>query len=449
MNNDNSTIHETVIRDIVDVLTDITNSDRLPGVFTNKSYKSVTKASDKLTLVFPVFVSSSINIENAVMISKAIERKCVTMMQMLFSAISITDADNAIDYIERFHGNINADDIGIDEFIDITDKLGTVEESFSYKEGVQKVISDARHNLNTVLPESTNNRALGDYIVETTYGGTKDIRPIREARGDGLRKLLDIEDDLETMKTRYNAGIDGKTAKAVSDITRAHKDMMDMERNRVFSTDIRKANELVPTMMVINFYNSNVDFTFSAVIGIKAKLYPVDSEDIMERIYTKNKDNEGFHNFIRATTREISFWKDFVFALDKAKIDAINSGKRGSKSKIWKVLERRALKSKIKRYAGLGNDAAAISTLVVSKDDVEAMKKDYNIDVEKPYVIKPIMESYNLMGFVIVDEATEVVKFLFDSDDNTYETLTFSHLEREAADNSYKKVINLMTKMSR
>ena len=235
----------------------------------------------------------------------------------------------------------------------------------------------------------------------------------------------------------------------MSDIAKAGKDANDIERNRVFTTDIKKANELVPTMMVINFYSADTQYTTTAVIGIKAKLYPVDSEDAIERIYTKNKDNEGFHNFIRATTREISFWKDFVFALDKAKIDALNSGRRGSKSKIWKVLERRALKGKIKRFIGLGNDAAAISTLVVSKDDVEALKKEYDIDVEKPYVIKPIMDSYSLMGFVIVDEATEVVKFLFDSDDNSFETLTFSHLEREASDNSYKKVINLMTKMNR
>lgn len=444
MNNDNNTIHETVIRDIVDVMTDITNSENLPGVFTNKSYKSITKASDKLTLVFPVFVSSSISIDTAVMISKAIERKCVTMMQMLFSAICITDADNTIDYISKFHGNISADELNVDEFIDIADKLGSIEESFSYNNEVNNVLRDFKGNLNTTLPESINEDSLGNYVVETTYNGEKNIYPIREARGDGLRKLLDIEE-----RINERPPLDPRTARGMSDIAKAGKDANDIERNRVFTTDIKKANELVPTMMVINFYSADTQYTTTAVIGIKAKLYPVDSEDAIERIYTKNKDNEGFHNFIRATTREISFWKDFVFALDKAKIDALNSGRRGSKSKIWKVLERRALKGKIKRFIGLGNDAAAISTLVVSKDDVEALKKEYDIDVEKPYVIKPIMDSYSLMGFVIVDEATEVVKFLFDSDDNSFETLTFSHLEREASDNSYKKVINLMTKMTR
>ena len=59
------------------------------------------------------------------------------------------------------------------------------------------------------------------------------------------------------------------------------------------------------------------------------------------------------------------------------------------------------------------------------------------------------MDAYNLMAFVIVNEATECVKFLFDDGDHEYETLSFSHLERESADGSYKKVINLMTKLSR
>lgn len=445
MNNDNNTIHETVIRDIVDVMTDITNSERLPGVFTNKSYKSISKASEKLTLVFPVFVSNSINIENAVMISKAIERKCVTMMQMLFSAICITNADNAIDYINNFHGNLTDDELDIDEFIDITDKLGTIEESFTYNTKLNSLMHDLRENTNTVLPESINEDSLENYMVETNYYGEKEIYPIREARGDGIRRLLDLEDQLDSIPEP----LDPRAARGLSDTVKAHKDFLDIEKNRVFTTDIKKANELVPTMMVINFYNSDTKHASTAVIGIKAKLYPMNYEDIIERIYTKNKDNEGFHNFIRATTREISFWKDFIFAIDKAKIDAINSGKRGSKSKIWKVLERRALKGKMKRFIGLGNDAAAISTLVVSKDDVELLKKNYDLDVEKPYIIKPIMDSYSLMCFVIVDESTEVVKFLFDSGDNSFETLTFSHLEREAADNSYKKVINLMTKMTR
>ena len=203
-------------------------------------------------------------------------------------------------------------------------------------------------------------------------------------------------------------------------------------------------------MMVVNFVNM-VDgvekVESSMVIGVKAKIYPINSEDMMERLYSKNQDRNGFLKLIRATTREISFFKDFIFAIDKAKIDALSSSRRGSSSKIWKILERRSKKSKIRRVLGQANDASAITTLVMSQEEVEYLKKTENIDLEKPNVMRPIMESYNLMGVCIVDEAAETAKFMYDTGDDIYETLPFTALERENNDTNYKKILNLMGKI--
>ncbi len=121
------------------------------------------------------------------------------------------------------------------------------------------------------------------------------------------------------------------------------------------------------------------------------------------RIVIKNQDRNGLLKLIKATTREISFVRDFLLAIDKAKIDALSHSNRGSSSKMWKILERRALKSKIRRTLGQINDASAISTIVISQEEVEFLKKTENIDIENPNVIRPIMESYNLMGVCIVD----------------------------------------------
>ena len=203
--------------------------------------------------------------------------------------------------------------------------------------------------------------------------------------------------------------------------------------------------------MIVNFTSVNYDTPIQdqMVIGVKAKIYPVDSVDILNRITIKNQDNNGMLKFVRATTREISFVKDFMFAIEKAKIDALSQSKRGSSSKLWKILERRAVKSKFRRTLGHTNDASAISTLVLSQEEVEYLKKTENIDIENPSVIRPIMESYNLMGVCIVDESMEVAKFIFDTGDDIYESLSFSHLERENNNGMDRKVINLMTKMVR
>ena len=48
------TIHETVIRDILDVIHDVKDSDGLDGILNrDKSIKSIANASKNLTLVFP------------------------------------------------------------------------------------------------------------------------------------------------------------------------------------------------------------------------------------------------------------------------------------------------------------------------------------------------------------------------------------------------------------
>ena len=456
---DTKTIHESIIRDIIDLANIADGDDMTMNPFSNKVYKSVAAATDKLTLIFPVFCSNNISIENSVMVSKAIERKCVTMMQMLFSAMQISDAKNAIDYISKFHGNLDAslDDVAsltVDDYVDMINKYASTQEHAVFNDAkAWQQLSESVKNFNYTLPEDINENSLNNYRVDH-MGNSINISVIREDTTSDLQKEIENQRKLAKRVAKTNK----KFNKLTNNLRNAYRyDRLDyrqmqamnnMERERVFTTDIKKANELVPTMMVVNFYNAQTGLYTSAVIGIKAKLYPLDSMDIVNRLMLKNKDNQGFHNFIRATTREISFWKDFVFAVDKAKIDALGV-RRGSTSKIWKVLERRALFGKYKRMIGAGNESAAISSLVVSKEDVETLKKEYNINIEKAAVIRPIMESYSLMCCVIIDEGIESAKFIFDTGHDEYETLSFNHLEREAQDNSYKKIVNLMTKMSR
>ena len=215
-----------------------------------------------------------------------------------------------------------------------------------------------------------------------------------------------------------------------------------------------KANELMPTMMVINFVQKGESDSaplshVTAVIGVKAKLYPVSSTDICNRISSKIADKNILNSFIRATTNEIGFFRDFLFAIDKAKLDALSYGRKSTSNKLWKVLERRSIKSKFRRSMKMYNDATAITTLVLSSDDAEYLKKNHNVDIMNVNYARKLLDSYNLMGLCIVNEATEVVSFLYDTGDDNYEKLTFSNLEREASDNSYKKMVNLLSKVSR
>lgn len=475
-------IHETVIRDIIDVISDVKDSDNIAGLFGRKrSFRSVASATSNLTLVFPVICSNNISIENASMIAKATERKAVSLLQILFSAMSVDAVEDGIDYVKKFHTNLKMDsDISVDAFVDLVDTYVAKNESAVVNRGMYDAVIRDLRNINNVLPESISENSIADYSILPNFISNGELRVVKEAKSKGgthntknvytdrsvrdntfnndnhsdNRRLTYIDQrnlsPANTTQTRYNY--------TYSDDSQKIKNMMDARdkannilRNQLISSDVKKANELVPTMMIVNFVNINsgspIDETM--VIGVKAKLYPVDSVDVLNRIVIKNKDKNKLFGLVRATTREISFCRDFLFAIDKAKIDALSQSKRGSSSKLWKILERRSLKSKVRRSLGQVNDASAISTLVISQEEVEYLKKTENIDLEKPNVMRPIMESYNLMGVCIVDEAAETAKFMYDTGDDIYEVLSFNHLERENNNGLDRKVVNLMTKMAR
>ena len=255
----------------------------------------------------------------------------------------------------------------------------------------------------------------------------------------------------ETINRKISQGADGKNMSAV-DKAKYMESMTKAHNAIVLNNEYKKANELQPTMMVINFMKKDKDdegYINTAVIGIKCKIYPITSADIVNRISGKLKDKNFLTNFVRATTNEIAFFRDFLFAVDQAKFDAKSYGKNASSNKLWKVLERRSVKSRFRRSLKMYNDATAISTLVMSENDAEYLKKVDNVDILDVAKARKIMDEYNFMCLVVANQSTEVASFLYDTGDDTFEMIPFSGLEREASDNSYKKMVNLLSKVSR
>lgn len=424
-----TTIHETVIRDIVDIVTDakkVTDDTmELNKPSSRRSFGSISKASQGLTMVFPLLVDRSLSIETASMIAKAKERKCVTMLQILFSAICITDSKDGFEHISKVHKNLDIGRINVDDFIVYMDNLvdeGAIQIIDQKK--YQAVMEDFK-TMEFPMTDPINEESLESYKVHHDANG---LKVVKESIGKD-------------------------TANIFKNLTDAQKNTNMLLQQQLIDTDTRKANEIIPTMMIVRYVSNSpgnsVPIPEEIVVGVKVKIYPVDTQDVINRISVKNEDKNGILKFIKATTRETSFLKDFLFAIDKAKIDALSQSRRGSSSKLWKVLERRSTKSKIRRFFFMNNDASAISSLAISKETAEYLKKMEGIDIKNPRTALQITTAYNLISLIIVDETLEVCDWYWDGTEEMFEQVSFNALEREASDNSYKKVINLMTKMTR
>ena len=301
------------------------------------------------------------------------------------------------------------------------------------------------------LEKQINNSYVNDYSDLEMH--QKKIDQIN-AQIDNLSKKYELDQDklkVDQDKLKLDKEKNERdTERHNIDINKMRQDMI---TNNIISSDLKKANELVPTMMVVNFVYQEEGSSVPAimrqmVIGIKAKLYEVEPMDVINKVLTKYTDSNVLLKLIQVNTRQISFVKDFLLAIDDAKLDALSSSRRGSTNKLFKVLERRALKGKIRKNLNIKNLSKAISSLVISQEEVEELIKR-NVDVTNPKVIRPIMEKLNLISFAIIDESSESVKFIFDTGDDVFETIPLDKLEKEQKDGMSKKVINLMAKMNR
>ena len=232
----------------------------------------------------------------------------------------------------------------------------------------------------------------------------------------------------------------------------SYSDQLEAINRQLLDSDIKKANEMAPSLMIVKYSELDSDGTIydqkAFVTGVKSRLIAVDPGDIIDRLIAKNKTKISFLNFIRATTGEISFIKDFLLCTKQARIDAKNSVKKGPAAKLWKTLEYRSTKNSFNRMRKSGNDASSITTLVINKETANLMKKEFDFDIENLRNAKMIMDTYNLLALIICDESIESVKFLYAGND-MFETQAYSYLEKEDKDKSYKKVINLMGQINR
>nr|DAT21448.1 MAG TPA: hypothetical protein [Caudoviricetes sp.] len=477
-----------ILKDLITDVLDVADNSEI-GKFISKknpSIKSITRANKDLTMTFPVMVSNTVDPASAQLVSRALERKFVTLTQMLLSAISITSSKDAIDHLKNVHSNLDLSSLfDVDDYLAISQEatanhifdaaeIKAVYEAFRQERLHAKPINhlceslmddmmarmrqDPKFNANVAdarfnnLSDDDKARAVNLLNTDTATRNRDLTRQNRSL----TQQLNDIERNEGRMRRNFTR-TQSQSKKRINDLRQSNDNLqarLDDIRNNTRAgltklakdQDYKKSNELQPTLLQIQFISTNDNndpITVDAYVGIKTKIYCVDSADIANHIVSKRSYNFSLYNLIKATSGEIEFWRDFVFAIKKAKIDAVSNTHRGSSSKLWKVLERRALASKINRFMSARNDATAITTLMMSAYDVEMLRKMEDIDISDSRVARKLMDDYNLVGIVIVDDSTESAKIIFDTGDDEYEPYTFKTLKRDDK-MDYKQMIQLL-----
>lgn len=423
--------------DFIDIATDVGRaakeykkeiSSKASGNYGGRySYSSIMKAASDLVAVFPILCSSNVSRDTASLISKVVEQQGCIALQLVLSAVNITSAADGFGYLKKFHqnlktGNATLDDLGIAIGRIATSNAG-YQESVDFQLDIQqtnRLVQVMKESFNQYYEDDYNHTSLSDFCVnESADGYHVSISHLPKDRAMSIQEAKTTSDDRRPVQLR--------------------------------DSDVRKANESVPSLLIVRF-TSNRDatggepVTTEYIIGVKAKLIATDYMEILNKIYLNNRDGQGLANLIRFTSGEIRFVRDILLGVDKAR-DEILSIKRGSKEQIWKTLQYRATKSKYMLSRGLNNDASAITTVVLSAEDADYLFKEENVNIKDPKVARRFMESYNLFGLVVVNDAEEVAWFMYDNGEQYFEKIAYDMLERDTGDGQFKKIVNLMSTM--
>ena len=405
-----------ILKDIADFIDDAsTLVHSANSTFGKADTRSITKKAKEGILNFPVIASNSIEMEKLTTVNRALEKNYASFVQIIYGL----DAVGGSNVVAAHHQNM---------------EKGTMFD-------VLDVMSTTAHGFADTF-ESYNSAEFDDYVIEAVVlDGTSDHVIAENHRN--LREVLEGINE-GSLNDLFKPIIEASTPKPGSNRPEVAEGIPTPKFN---NQDLKKANDLVPTSITvrINVKDANGNFITAQdfVLGIKCTLHAVSSTEVINNLSNISKGK--LFDFVRCTTGEMSFLKDFVLRINEIKTDVAN--KAAGSSGWWTALKRRAAISKIQgRFKGKGLIPNA--TIVVNIEEVDYIKEHTGIDILDPRIVGNVMNTYMLLGFVVVDASTDTVSLLFDGN-TQFETMSLTGLQREANSNNgtnFKDIMKLMNK---
>lgn len=212
--------------------------------------------------------------------------------------------------------------------------------------------------------------------------------------------------------------------------------------------DIKKINGMLPytieaKIMVKNYRGLAGDSGVSIIIGVKSVLHIIQPKDLGDDIKDIILGNVKKIQKIRYTTGEITF-KDYLFGMTGAKKAAAQSYK--GKKKWLSVLKRLGDYSKMYKSAlrdpvmALNKGVVPIpnATMILTSLDVENIKSNSGVDLNKISVVRILAKQLFLICFVIVDSSAGKMKVFYPDSDSDWDVQSLASVEADLAktDNS-------------
>ena len=427
-----------ILNDISEVVKSVSTLVRTNSSAMKKNNDSLAKKAKEGILQFPAICSNSLDADTLSMASKALERNYATFAQIVYTMNCVAQVDEIKgvgDFINKFHTNIG--NTGTIDVLNLALKEALEDYSQTELDGMVLETILCKGSTNTIIHENSIN------LKEYMSGFNLDVL-------NDLFIPADIRKEIIEENITYN-----KNHRKYGDSLLEAEDEKNPNLNRVVipskvldNNELKKANELVPTTLTlkINFMDKNGNLagerTFN--IGVKVTLHPASSEEIINNLCSAR--DTGFFKFIRWTTGELSLVKDVLLNLNEIKLDVVN--KTAGKSGWFSTFKRLKAKSTIlSKFSKGAQGFHPLGTIIISMDEAEIIKNKSGLDLTRVSDVKKVMDKFMLLGFVILDPATQTAMFIFD-DSPDFEMQPFSGLKREGngSNTDLKELLKVMNR---
>lgn len=484
-------------KDIKDELTnpDGTNkigkqTDRIDKVISQSTVNtpSIIARARNSVLQFPIYVTQSIRVNEAHIISKLFERVYTTLVQTVLSHNQIIDEEEAANlvFLKRFHTNLReSTEALVNKYYQPIDDLDQMMcESIFYSSQITnnlfvefRVVPATDEDLimeNTRLANEplTGFMYLREADDKNKDKNKKDQKPHQIPDTSRTQPEIIVEDEalekiaqsrgitLEELKASIKKNpengmgygdrkiIHRRNSKGESEYVIPKIPSVPGKRLReplhapaiLKDQDIRKVNGMLPYTIEVTFRlrktNGDLDRDVKYVIGIKSIMHLISVKDLSEDLRNIITGDVKTLQHVRYKTGEISF-KDYWLNIKGIKADAakhvhydkrwINTLKRlGEYNKMHGSLMKKPIELITGGHAPIPN-----GTLVLSQADVITLVNETGINLSIVANAKKLAKTLFLIGVVIVDSSAGSMRVLFPDSDNTWDIQSMSSIDAD------------------
>ena len=410
------------------------------------SFDSIAKQSKHGVMQFPVLASRSLSFDNIQMAAKACERNFAHLLQVIFTMNQISDDGDPIQYIRRFHQNTSTSVNGAN---DVLSFVFNSDLSPAERNTIMQNVKEGAVTFEEICTlDSLNSKYIPKDVKVTlsmeANGKTQHIKNYYD-NSDRSQTRNDYSDRRQTNNYyERSGGGGGRRNDAV-----AFDPKYNLPEKLFVDGDVKKANEIVPTLMHVRILRGRPGETpqfIDFIVGVKAMIHPLTSEEIVKHMVDIFQDRGTLFKLITWTTGEINFFKDLIFNVDKIK-DEIKETRAGKASTWWTALKNIKAKRRLHKYTKR-DPVLPNATILMSMEEVDYIKANYGFDIMEDVSGKKILEALNLLQISVLDSATEVMYSFIDGSEH-WELVTFKGLERDAgnADKQFKDILKAVNKL--